>query len=352
MVLSALAELRRDARLRPDAGRRRHLRRPRDRRLGRLRAHRHRARRTRSRSVPEVAEVHVFEAVADAALDAPDEVEERSPRRRPPSTLAVDVPAAPAPPPAPPPAAAGRQAEGRSNKHGGSSTVRVDAERLDQLMHFMGELVLHRTQVEALAAQADVPGPLAGHAEPHAHLARAAGDGHAGPDDPGRGRLPALPAARARPLDQARQAGRAASSWARTPSSTAPSSTRSATRSCTSSATRSTTASRAPEERVAAGKPATGTLEISARHAGGNVDHHGRATTAAASTPRKVASKAAERGLIAADAVDSIDMARADRAALPPRLLDRRGHQRHLRPRRRHGRGARRDPRARRRGPA
>ncbi|MGH2949905.1 MAG: chemotaxis protein CheW, partial [Solirubrobacteraceae bacterium] len=40
----------------------------------------------------------------------------------------------------------------------GSSTVRVDAERLDQLMHFMGELVLHRTQVEALAAGADVPG--------------------------------------------------------------------------------------------------------------------------------------------------------------------------------------------------
>src|SRR3954454_13214275 len=27
-------------------------------------------------SVPEVAEVHVFEAVSDAALDAPDEVEE------------------------------------------------------------------------------------------------------------------------------------------------------------------------------------------------------------------------------------------------------------------------------------
>ena len=34
----------------------------------------------------------------------------------------------------------------------------MDAERLDQLMHFMGELVLHRTQVEALAADADVPG--------------------------------------------------------------------------------------------------------------------------------------------------------------------------------------------------
>ncbi len=40
----------------------------------------------------------------------------------------------------------------------GSATVRVDAERLDELLHLMGELVQHRTTVEALAAQADVPG--------------------------------------------------------------------------------------------------------------------------------------------------------------------------------------------------
>ena len=39
-----------------------------------------------------------------------------------------------------------------------AATVRVDAERLDQLMHLMGELVVQRTQVEVLAAQADVPG--------------------------------------------------------------------------------------------------------------------------------------------------------------------------------------------------
>ncbi|MGD0197042.1 MAG: chemotaxis protein CheA [Solirubrobacteraceae bacterium] len=39
-----------------------------------------------------------------------------------------------------------------------SRTVRVDAERLDQLMHYMGELVVHRTQLAALVAQADVPG--------------------------------------------------------------------------------------------------------------------------------------------------------------------------------------------------
>ena len=40
----------------------------------------------------------------------------------------------------------------------GAATVRVDAERLDELLHLMGELVQHRTTVEALATQADVPG--------------------------------------------------------------------------------------------------------------------------------------------------------------------------------------------------
>jgi two-component system chemotaxis sensor kinase CheA len=39
-----------------------------------------------------------------------------------------------------------------------SATVRVDAERLDELLHLMGELVQHRTTVEALAAEAAVPG--------------------------------------------------------------------------------------------------------------------------------------------------------------------------------------------------
>ncbi len=53
----------------------------------------------------------------------------------------------PDPDPAPVPAA-----------RGGAATVRVDAERLDELLHLMGELVQHRTTVEALAAQAEVPG--------------------------------------------------------------------------------------------------------------------------------------------------------------------------------------------------
>ena len=127
-----------------------------------------------------------------------------------------------------------RAAAARPGRPGkGSSTVRVDAERLDQLMHFMGELVAAPHAGRGARRPRRRAGPLAGDAEPDPHLARPPGDGHAGPDDPGRGRVPALPAPRPRPLDQARQARRAASSSARTPSSTAPWSTRSATRSCT-----------------------------------------------------------------------------------------------------------------------
>jgi two-component system chemotaxis sensor kinase CheA len=47
---------------------------------------------------------------------------------------------------------------GGAGMNAAATTVRVDAERLDQLMHFMGELVVQRTLVESLAAQADVPG--------------------------------------------------------------------------------------------------------------------------------------------------------------------------------------------------
>ena len=39
-----------------------------------------------------------------------------------------------------------------------TSSVRVDAERLDQLMHVMGELVVDRTHVESLLVHAQVPG--------------------------------------------------------------------------------------------------------------------------------------------------------------------------------------------------
>jgi two-component system chemotaxis sensor kinase CheA len=65
-----------------------------------------------------------------------------------------------------------------------------------------------------------------------------------------------------------------------------------------------------PAERIAAGKLATGTLEISARHAGGNVvitvRDDGRGID-----PQRVARTAAERGLIPVEAVDSVDLMRA-----------------------------------------
>jgi two-component system, chemotaxis family, sensor kinase CheA len=56
------------------------------------------------------------------------------------------------------PVAAPVAAPERADASRAAATVRVDAERLDQLMHLMGELVVQRTQVEVLAAQAEVPG--------------------------------------------------------------------------------------------------------------------------------------------------------------------------------------------------
>jgi two-component system chemotaxis sensor kinase CheA len=65
-----------------------------------------------------------------------------------------------------------------------------------------------------------------------------------------------------------------------------------------------------PEEREAAGKPATGTVEISARHAGGNVvitvRDDGRGVN-----PDAVAKKAVARGLITPEQAETIDAARA-----------------------------------------
>ena len=48
-------------------------------------------------------------------------------------------------------------AAARNDAGHGARTVRVDAERLDALMHQMGELVIHRTAVEALTADLDAP---------------------------------------------------------------------------------------------------------------------------------------------------------------------------------------------------
>ena len=51
-----------------------------------------------------------------------------------------------------------RPAQAATKAASAARTVRVDAERLDALMHSMGELVIHRTAVEALTATLDVAG--------------------------------------------------------------------------------------------------------------------------------------------------------------------------------------------------
>jgi two-component system chemotaxis sensor kinase CheA len=94
------------------------------------------------RSVPDVSVARVVEAVTA------EPVEDGAP-------LAAVGDHAPAG------AAARTQAAGAAaaaKKGAGHQTVRVDAERLDQLMHLMGELVVQRTHVEALSLEADVPG--------------------------------------------------------------------------------------------------------------------------------------------------------------------------------------------------
>jgi two-component system chemotaxis sensor kinase CheA len=190
-----------------------------------------------------------------------------------------------------------------------SATVRVDAVRLDQLMHFMGELVVHRTRVESLAQGAGVDG-----------LAEAVGD-----------------------LTRSSQALQALvmqvrmievdAVFMRFPRLVRDLSAKMGKQVELILTGRDTELDRTvvdalgdplvhlvrnsldhalepPAEREAAGKPATGVLELSARQAGGNViitvRDDGRGID-----PARVARKAAERGIIGADEAASVDMARA-----------------------------------------
>jgi two-component system chemotaxis sensor kinase CheA len=237
-------------------------------------------------SVSDVAHVEVFEAVSDAAVESGDEaIVDDAPKQE----------AAPKPKP--------------SGHNKGSSTVRVDAERLDQLMHFMGELVLHRTQVEALAADADVPGL----SQAMQNLTRTS---HA---------LQAMVMqVRMIPVEAV---------FLRFPRLVRDLSTKLGKQVDLELVGKDTELDRTvvdalgdplvhlirnsldhglegPDERVAAGKPAHGTLHLSARHAGGNVVIEVR-DDGRGINPVKVAEKAAERGLIPADAVETTDMAKA-----------------------------------------
>ncbi len=233
-------------------------------------------------SVPDVAAAEVAE-VAEAGV------------------VGAAEPAAPVPVPI----VAGERGEaGRA-----AATVRVDAERLDQLMHLMGELVVQRTQVEVLAAQAEVPG-----------LSQAMQDltrcSHA---------LQAIVMqVRMIPVEAV---------FLRFPRFVRDLSSKLAKLVELELVGQDTELDRTvvdalgdplvhlvrnaldhgletPAEREAAGKPAAGTVRISARHAGGNVvitvADDGRGVDRHA-----VAAKAVRAGLITAEQAGAIDMARA-----------------------------------------
>jgi two-component system chemotaxis sensor kinase CheA len=108
-------------------------------------------------SISEVATVSVTDVTKP---DAPEEAAEATPAEAP-APVAIEESAAPAEAPAAAPAEpapAKRAAEKTSDPNKATRTVRVDAERLDALMHSMGELVIHRTAVEALTANLEIEG--------------------------------------------------------------------------------------------------------------------------------------------------------------------------------------------------
>ncbi len=247
------------------------------------------------------------EAVASAAAGVADVVDARVHQVTDEELAAGDARKATADAAVAAPAAHGKKA---------ATSVRVDAARLDQLMHYMGELVVHRTHVEQLCQQADVPGL----SQAMADLARASQSLQAMvmqvrmiPVEAVFLRFPRLV------RDLSGKLGKQVelklvgqdTELDRTVVDALGDPLVHLVRNALDHGLE------AAEEREAAGKPSTGTLEIAATHAGGNVvisvrdDGHGI-------DPAKVAAKAVERGLITAEQAESIDQPRAAELLFAP----------------------------------
>jgi two-component system, chemotaxis family, sensor kinase CheA len=190
-----------------------------------------------------------------------------------------------------------------------SSTVRVDAERLDQLMHLMGELVVDRTAVESLAAasqKADLVEAVAGLTRSSQALQALVMQVRMIPVEAVFMRFPRLVRDLSGTLGKHVElilTGRE-TELDRTVVDALGDPLVHLVRNSLDHALEP------PDERLAAGKPETGTIEIAARHAGGNVvitvRDDGRGVD-----PARVAEKAVQRGVITADQADSVDMSRA-----------------------------------------
>jgi two-component system chemotaxis sensor kinase CheA len=254
-----------------------------------------------------LATEHPEDAVAATVGEVSDVAEARAEEVRLAESVEVEgaAPAAERAQPAqarPAAVAAGGQRQRRAQ-----STVRVDAERLDQLMHYMAELVVHRTRLEALAA--DVP-----------HLQQAMADltrtsqalqamvmqVRMVPVEAVFLRFPRLVRDLQNKLGkqvELRLTGQE-TELDRTVVDALGDPLVHLVRNALDHGLET------PEERLAAGKPETGVLEIAARHAGGkvviSVTDDGRGID-----PEQVARKAAERGLIPPEAVESVNAQRA-----------------------------------------
>lgn len=238
------------------------------------------------RAVPDVGDARVAEAVAEP-------VAELAP------LVAVEDDELPV-------AAAPSAVASSARKGGNHQTVRVDAERLDQLMHLMGELVVQRTHVEALSLEADVPGLSQAMQE----LTRSSHALQAMvmqirmiPIEAVFMRFPRLVRDVASRLDKHVELDLVGKETEldRTVVDAIGDPLVHLIRNSLDHGLES------PEERVAAGKSPTGRLTIAARHAGGSIaitvkdDGHGI-------DPQKVAAVAERRGLITREQAQLIDM--------------------------------------------
>jgi two-component system, chemotaxis family, sensor kinase CheA len=198
------------------------------------------------------------------------------------------------------PAAAG------TKKVAGHQTVRVDAERLDQLMHLMGELVVQRTHVEALSLEAGVPGL----SQAMQDLTRSS---HALQAMVMQIRMIPIEAVFMRfprlVRDVASQLGKQVELELVGKDTELDRTVVDAIGDPLVHLIRNSLdhGLEPPAQRIAAGKPATGTLTIAAHHAGGSiaitVKDDGRGID-----PLRVAAHAVERGLITRDQAQLIDM--------------------------------------------
>lgn len=190
-----------------------------------------------------------------------------------------------------------------------ATTVRVDAERLDQLMHAMGELVVQRTLVEGLAAEADIPGLTQAMQE----LTRTS---HALQSMVMQIRMIPVEAVFLRfprlVRDVSSKLGKQVELEIVGQDTELDRTVVDALGDPMVHLIRNSLdhGLEGPDERVAAGKSATGTLSITARHAGGSivigVKDDGRGID-----PQKVGARAVQRGLITADQAATLDVAGA-----------------------------------------